>query len=229
VVGLAINLAMTGLSTWLLDAIFHQRGWVIIEKGGFPSINIPVLCNIPYLSGVLSNQNLLVYFTFIVALIAEWFLYQNIYGIRLRAVGEHSEAAESVGIPFMRYKIWSVLMSGVLCGCSGAFLSLGGASMFSEGMSSGKGAIALGIVHFSGGRPLLILLGSLVFGYADAVSVALQQFGFPNQAMMTIPFLMVILVLAVVGALSRRPLYRRLPWLAKLLGRGKPVKAAEPA
>jgi ABC-type uncharacterized transport system permease subunit len=217
VVGLGMNLGITGLSTWLLQVTFHVRGWVVIEKGGFSNVHLPVIASVPFLGDILSNQNFMVYLAFILAIVTERFLKHNVYGIRLRAVGENPEAAQSVGIDPLKYKVWSVLMSGVLCGCAGAFLSLGGSSMFSEGMSSGKGALALGIVVFASGRPLLIVLGSLVFGYTDAVSVALQQFGLPNQLMMMIPYVMIIVVLAVVAALSKRPLHKRVPQLGRLL------------
>ncbi len=200
VVGLALNLGLLGLSTWLLEAMFHVRGVIMIENKGFPQIEIPLLSKIPYVGDVISKQNLLVYLTLITAVLAEYFVYRNVFGIRLRAVGEYPQAAESVGVNVIRYKLYSILLSGVFCGFAGSFLTLSGASMFSENMTAGKGFIALAAVFFSQGRPLLIILGSLLFGYTDAISIALQQFGVPPQLMLTLPYLITVIALTLISA-----------------------------
>ena len=204
VVGLAINLGSLGLTTWLLEAMFGVRGYVMVKTGGFPTIKLPLIDQIPYIGKILSNQNLLVYFTLIIIIFAEYFFYRNIFGIRLRAVGEYPEAAESVGVNFKQYRMYSILLSGLFSGFAGAFLSLGGASMFSENMTSGIGFIALAAVFFSQGRPSLIILSGLLFGYTEAISVLLQQFGVPPQLMLTMPYLMTVLALTFISIISRR-------------------------
>ncbi|MEJ5202768.1 MAG: ABC transporter permease, partial [Anaerolineales bacterium] len=162
VVGLALNLGCLGLTTWLLEAIFGVRGVVMVETGGFPTIDLPLISKIPYLGNVISGQNLLVYLTLAIAIFGEYFIYRNIFGIRLRAVGEYPQAAESVGISVNGYRLYSILLSGLFAGFAGAFLTLSGASMFSENMTAGKGFIALAAVFFSQGRPSLIILASIL-------------------------------------------------------------------
>ncbi len=204
VVGLALNLGSLGLTTWLLEAIFGVRGVVMVESGGFPTIDLPLISKIPYLGNVISGQNLLVYLTLAVAIFGEYFIYRNIFGIRLRAVGEYPQAAESVGISVNGYRLYSILLSGLFAGFAGAFLTLSGASMFSENMTAGKGFIALAAVFFSQGRPSLIILASILFGYTEATSVALQQFGVPPQLMLTIPYLITVIALTLISAFPRR-------------------------
>jgi len=204
VVGLAINLGALGLTTWLLEAIFGVRGVIMVKSAGFPTINLPIINQIPYIGKVISNQNLLVYLTLIIAIVADFFFYHNIFGIRLRAVGEYPQATESVGINVKRYRLYSIMLSGLFTGFAGAFLTLSGASMFSENMISGKGFIALGAVFFSQGRPALIILASLLFGYTDAISIALQQFGVPPQLMLTMPYLITVIALIVISLVTRK-------------------------
>jgi ABC-type uncharacterized transport system permease subunit len=204
VVGLAINLGSTGLTTWLIQSIYHTRGFVMIPSGGFPNLQIPMISSIPYLGNVLSNQNLLVYLTFTLAVAGEYFLYRNVFGIRLRAIGEYPEAAQSVGIDVTRYRFISILASGLFCGFAGSFLTLSGASMFSEGMTAGAGFIALAVVFFSQGRPLTMIFASLLFGYTESISVSLQQFKVPSQLMLMLPYLMTVVALTIISIVNQR-------------------------
>ena len=204
VAGIALNLGLLGLTTWLLEAIFKVRGVIMIESGGFKVIDIPLISKIPYIGDIISGQNLLVYFTILMIILCDLFIYKHTFGIRLRAVGEYPQAAESVGINVNAYRLRAILLSGVFCGFAGAFLTLSGASMFSENMTAGKGFIALAAVFFSQGRPAMLLLGSLLFGYTDAISVALQQFGVPPQLMFTLPYLITVIALTLIYAIPRR-------------------------
>lgn len=204
VVGLALNLGLLGLTTWLLEAIFGVRGVIMVESGGFPTLKIPLIDQIPYLGDVISNQNLLVYLTLAIAIFGEYFIYHNVFGIRLRAVGEYPQAAESVGIGVTRYRLYSILLSGMFSGFAGAFLTLSGASMFSENMTAGKGFIALAAVFFSQGRPSLIILAGILFGYTEATSIALQQYGVPPQLMLTMPYLITVIALTAISILQLR-------------------------
>jgi ABC-type uncharacterized transport system permease subunit len=204
VVGLALNLGCLGLTTWLLEAMFGVRGVVLVETGGFPNIQLPLIAQIPYVGQIISDQNLLVYLTLAIAIFGQYFIYRNVFGIRLRAVGEYPQAAESVGINVNRYRLYSILLSGMFSGFAGAFLTLSGASMFSENMTAGKGFIALAAVFFSQGKPSLIILSSLLFGYTDATSVALQQFNIPPQLMLTMPYLITVIALTLISAFPRK-------------------------
>jgi simple sugar transport system permease protein len=176
----------------------------MIPSGGFPNLQIPMISSIPYLGNVLSNQNLLVYLTFTLAVAGEYFLYRNVFGIRLRAIGEYPEAAQSVGIDVTRYRFISILASGLFCGFAGSFLTLSGASMFSEGMTAGAGFIALAVVFFSQGRPLTMIFASLLFGYTESISVSLQQFKVPSQLMLMLPYLMTVVALTIISIVNQR-------------------------
>lgn len=205
VAGLALNIGSLGLTTWLLVAFFGVRGVVLIDKNStFSTIEIPLLSEVPFIGGIISGQNILVYIALAIVIFSKYFIYNNVFGLRLRAVGEHPEAVSSVGVKVEDYKIWSVLLSGIFCGLAGAFIAIGGSCMFSENMVAGKGFIALATVFFSQGRPPLIILASLLFGYTEAISVSLQQFGMPPQLMFMVPYVVTIIALTTISVISRR-------------------------
>ncbi|MCD6239458.1 MAG: ABC transporter permease [Thermotogae bacterium] len=204
VVGLAINLGSVGLTTWLLEKIFKVRGMIMIaNKATFHDVSLPLISKIPYIGPVLGRQNVLVYISLMLVVFSELFIFKHIFGIRLRAVGNYPEAAESVGVSVLKYKMLATVISGIFCGLAGAFLALGGSAMFSENMTAGKGFIALAAVFFSQGRPLLVFLASLVFGYTDAISVTLQQYGYPPQIMLILPYIATIGALSVIAIVKK--------------------------
>jgi general nucleoside transport system permease protein len=130
------------------------------------------------------------------------FLFRTTWGLRLRGVGEQGEAAETLGVSVRRYRSAAILVSGALCGLAGAQLSLGSVTLFAEGMSAGRGWIAVVAVMLGRAHPLGVLGASLLFGLADAVGLRMQGLGLPNQLTDAAPY--VITLVALVLAVRRQ-------------------------
>ncbi|MBC7250252.1 MAG: ABC transporter permease [Anaerolineae bacterium] len=204
IVGLALNLFAYGLTNYLLVAILGATGFYKSERiAGFQPIHIPLIGQVPVLGELLSGHSPLVYLAFLSVLLIYVFLYKTPWGFHLRAVGENVEAAEAVGIQTRLVKYIGVLMSGLLCAFGGAFLSLAYLNMFSENMTAGRGWLALAAVNFGDSRPLKSLVATLVFGFADALAIRLQQFGLPSQIVLMLPYVATLVVL-ILSALQRK-------------------------
>lgn len=198
VVGIALNLAAWGGTTFLLSSIFNTRGVFIDSRiVSFNPLELPLLSKIPYLGDVIGRQNILIYLSFILLIVAQWVMYKTPFGLRLRGVGIKPSASRTMGVNVTKYKWIATLISGVFCGLGGAYLSIGGASMFSENMTAGKGFLALAAIMVGDGNPLLVFLACLLFGYTSALSVTLQSIGLPSQIVLSVPYLMTILILFI--------------------------------
>lgn len=208
VVGIALNLTAWGGTTFLLSSIFHTRGVFIDSRIiSFQPIDIPLISKIPYLKDVISNQNIMIYISILLLLVSQWVMYKTPFGLRLRGVGIKPQASQTIGVNVNRYKWYATLICGAFCGLGGAFLSIGGASMFSENMTAGKGFLALAAIMVGDGNPFLVFLACLVFGYTSALSVTLQSMGIPSQIVICIPYLVTVLIL-FINSLSEKYRYR---------------------
>jgi len=196
VVAVALNLMATGLTTFLLRSIFDVKG-AFYDKDmiGLPHLDIGMLSRIPILGPMFNGQTWIVYFAFLTVILLYVYYYKTVSGFRLQAVGEHYLAAQSIGIRVRAYQFAAVLICGVLCGLAGAQLSLGQVTMFTEGMTSGRGFIALVAMMLGKSGPLGILAASLLFGFMDALSVQLQGFAIPAHITLLLPYLMTLVAL----------------------------------
>jgi ABC-type uncharacterized transport system permease subunit len=209
--GMALNIMVAGLGPTLADAWFHQGGRtpLLSDEARFTPITLPLadaLHDVPVLGPlyyeVISGHNLLVYATaFIVPLVA-WVVYRTRFGLRLRAVGENPSAVDTAGISVtaMRYK--ALVVTGLLCGIAGAYLSIGHNASFIRDMTAGKGYLALAALIFGKWRPLPALLACFLFAFTDAVQIRLQGTPLPligtvpTQAIQALPYLATVLLLA---------------------------------
>lgn len=198
VVGIALNLAGWGGTTFLLSMIFKTRGvFIDLRIKSFQSINIPILKDIPYISRVLSGQNILVYVCLLVVVLSYIVMYKTPFGLRLRGVGIKKVAAQTVGVNATKYQFIAILIGGILSGFGGSFLTIGGASMFTENMSAGKGFLAVAAIMVGDGNPLKTALACFIFGYTNAISVSLQSIGLPSQIVISVPYLFTILFMLI--------------------------------
>ena len=184
--GVAINLFAGGFTVFMLKVLFGQAG------------NSPTAVRFPTFLGISG----IVFIIYAIAIGAHFFLYKTVTGLRMRAVGEHPLAADTVGISVEKIRYFGVIMSGVLAGIGGAYLSIGALSQFTKGMSSGRGFIALAAMIFGKWTPFGALGASLLFGFATALQGILQQHvtSIPPQFIQMIPYLLTLLALAgVVG------------------------------
>lgn len=196
VVGISMNFLALGLTAFLLRAIFKVKGaYSDSNMVGLPELHIPIIKDIPVVGDILSGHSPLVYLTFVIVIVMHFYLFRTVSGFRLLAVGENTVAAKSIGINVRRYQYGAIMMSGVLCGLAGAQLSLGQLTMFSEGMTNGRGFIALVAMMLGQSNPLGVMAASLFFGFMDAISIRLQGLSMPSQFTMMVPYIVTLFAL----------------------------------
>lgn len=201
VTGTAINILMIGVPGFLSGAFF-------LSSGSTPQI---------------AKEHLLPFAPIVIALLLvpiTWYvLYKTPFGLRLRSVGENPEASDAAGVPVARMRYWGVLLSGVLAGMGGAYLSIGQSSLFTRNMTSGRGFIALAALIFGKWRPVQTMLACLLFGLTEAVSIQMQGVvklpsgeDIPVQFIQMVPYLLTVIVLAGFIGSSRPPRALGIPY-----------------
>jgi len=196
IVGIAMNLAAVGLSTVLLELIFGVRGLLMSPRIiSFPVIRLPFLDQIPIFRPIVGEFDPIVYLTIVLVILLTVVMYRTPLGMRIRAIGEHPEAAETAGINLRLHKHAACLICGLMCGIAGTYLPLGGLSIFTENMSAGKGFIALAAALFGMGSPVIAVFASLLFGFATALAMRLQGMGLPSHFVLMTPYVLTLVLL----------------------------------
>ena len=159
------------------------------------------------LGPIVFNQNVFVYLLLIIILAVHIGLFYTRWGLRVRAVGEHPEAADTVGIRVLFTRYRNVVLGGIVAGIGGAFFSLGAIGRFDQGMTAGRGFIGLAAMIFGRWNPIGAFGAALIFGFADSLQVKLSilQVGIPSEFLAMAPYLATILVVAGAVHRSRPP------------------------
>lgn len=203
--GTGINILALGFTAYMCQIVWGSRG-ASQSVQGLGTLSIPVLKDIPILGDILGSHTPLVYLMLIVVVVSYIVLFKTPIGLRIRAVGEHPAAADTAGINVYRTKYLWLMISGMLAGLGGAFLSLGHLNLFVWGMTGGRGFIALAAMILGGWLPFGALGASLLFGFADALQMRLQALGLlPSQIILTIPYVLTVIVLAGVVRKTNPP------------------------
>ncbi|MBR8836183.1 MAG: ABC transporter permease [Stigonema ocellatum SAG 48.90 = DSM 106950] len=199
--GLAINLVAAGLTSFLARLVFHGGGAQRLV--GIEPIIIPGLANIPLMGPLLFQQDALVYLLFIIVLLSTYILFHTNPGLTLRAVGEYPRAAETAGVSVQRVRYLAVVIGGCVAGCGGAYLSLVQVKYFAEGMSAGKGFIAIAALIFGRWHPIGSAGACLLFGATEALQLRIQALGtnIPYQFLNMLPY--AIAIFALIGKTSK--------------------------
>ena len=200
VVGTGVNIFCTGITAYVFRAIFATTT-TTVKVNGFSPDGIPYLKNIPIIGPILFDHNVLVYFAFIMVAVTYVFMYHTMAGTNLRACGENSKAADSLGVKVVMTRYIGTIISSTMAAIGGVALSIGNINTFVEDMSSGKGWIALAALSFGRWSPLGVLGASLLFGFADAFQLRMQvaMSGAPYQYFQMIPYVITIVVLIWTG------------------------------
>jgi simple sugar transport system permease protein len=201
VCGLAIWITGLGLSSFLFRITGGHTATARVE--GFKPVYIPFLSEVPILGPILFRHSALVYIALILVPILAFVLFRTAFGLKIRAVGENPRAADVLGINVALIRYLCVIFGGSMAGLGGSVLVLTYVKMFTEGMTGGKGWIALAIVIFGKWNPYRVLAGALLFGLTDALQLNLQALGtpIPPQFLQMLPYILTIVVL--VGALGK--------------------------
>jgi len=195
---IAINFIASGGTVFVLFLVAGDKGISSsLASKVLPKVNIPGIENIPGLGPVLSGHNILTYIAFLSVFIIWFFLYKTPLGLRIRAVGENEHAASSVGISVVKTRYIALVLSGVMAGFGGAYMSMGYVSWFSRDMTAGRGFIALAAEAMGGAHPVGGMLTSLLFGFFDALSNSLQLLKIPFEFVSMIPYLATVIGLVI--------------------------------
>lgn len=209
VVGTAFNIFATGFTVTVNRLALNGA-----KVKGFPVYQIPVLSKIPVIGKVLFQWSLPVYFAFLIVPVCWFVLQKTNIGLKIRAVGEHPKACDTVGINVFAIRYGTIIFSGLLAGLAGSFVSMGQLSAFTEGMVAGKGFMALAVCVFGNYYPTTVMGAALLFGAADALKYRLLttslagQYQFLNM----LPYVITIIALCAFAKKSNKPVCSGVPY-----------------
>lgn len=206
VLSIAMNMLAVEITVYMMRTIFHQSGtWSDPSIVQLPSIEIPLISKIPVLGGLLSGYNIIVYFTWILAIVLMFVMHKTKYGRYVTAVGENLEAAKSVGINVSKVRYICLILSGIFSGLAGAFLSVGHLTLFTRDMASGRGWLGNSAALFGFNNPGGSFLAGLFFGFADALALRLQNVTkIPPYIIQVMPYVLTLVILSIVSFRSIR-------------------------
>ncbi|HWD81889.1 MAG TPA: ABC transporter permease [Kribbella sp.] len=203
VLGVVLVVFATGITGFLFDQFMQPKADSLNTPAVLSAMKIPGLGDIPFIGPILFDQTILVYLMYIAVVVVTFVLFQTRWGLRIRAVGEHPKAADTVGIKVKRIRYSAVLTAGVLAGLGGAFFTVGYAGSFSKEMTAGNGFIALAALIMGRWHPIGATVAALFFGFATQLQSQLQiiQTPIPGQLLLMAPYLATII--AVAGLVGR--------------------------
>ncbi len=212
--GTAINLLAVGVPAVLANALYNSTTVTPNIPLMLPIIEIPILSSIPIISTLLGKYSVLVLFAYALVPISWFLLFKTSFGLRLRAVGENPEAADTAGINVYLMRYYGVWLSGILAGLGGAFLSIAHGSSYVRDISAGRGFIALAALIFGRYSPKLTLLGCMMFGIADAFQIRVQGvIPIPVQFVQMFPYVLTMIVLAGLIGKAQVPAADGIPYI----------------
>jgi simple sugar transport system permease protein len=204
IVGVVLNVLVLGLTSFFYSQVLsadpvHLNNQTV----RLDHVNVPILSDIPIIGPILFRQTVVVYLMYL-AVVLVWFgLFRTRWGLRLRAVGEHPQAADTVGINVNRTRFWNVALAGAIAGLGGAYFTLGSVGLFGKDMTAGAGYIALAAVIFGRWDPIRATLAALLFGFTENLQnvLSIARSPVPNEFMLMLPY--VVTVFAVAGLVGK--------------------------
>lgn len=204
--GTFINIFSLGLTSYLTVRVLVEYSH-LNQPGTFRPFEIPLLVEIPFLGPLLFSQNIFGFIMFGLVAFLAWALFNTRWGLRVRSVGEHPRAADTVGISvrFIRYR--NVILGGMVAGLGGAWFTLGSAGRFDQNMTNGKGFIALAAMIFGRWHPVGALVAALIFGFSEQLNdyLALLDTPIPSEFLLMAPYVVTIVVVAGLVGRPRVP------------------------
>ncbi|SKA77357.1 nucleoside ABC transporter membrane protein [Caloramator quimbayensis] len=196
VTGLALTIFGSGISSFIGQ---NLSGKVVPDRVKYflSPIKLPLLGDIPFLGKVFFTQDIIVYFSYILAFAAAFYFYKTRIGLNLKAVGENPYAADAVSINVALYKYVNILAGGALCGLSGGYLSLIYVPAWQNNITSGRGWIAVALVIFAAWNPCKALLGAYLFGGLDIIGFRIQDGFISKYFLDMLPYLVTIIILTL--------------------------------
>jgi simple sugar transport system permease protein len=204
--GTAINFLALGVTGYFFIDVYGDQGTPGEGIPRIPTVNLDFLSSIPgigtFLEDVFGHLNLMVWLSFVLLIVSYFVMFKSPVGLRLRAVGEHPRAADTVGISVYTTRYVAVVISGMLAALGGAYLSIGFLGSFNENMTAGRGFIALAALIFGNWRPLGLFGAALLFGFSSALAQRLPEYSTSGAVLFqALPY--VLTLIAVAGVIGR--------------------------
>ncbi|MGO3661275.1 ABC transporter permease [Microbacterium gubbeenense] len=215
IVGVVLNVLVVGLTTFFFSTVMADNTATLNSPELFRVVSIPVLSEIPVIGPVLFQQTVLTYLMYIVVAVVWYGLYHTRWGLRLRAVGEHPQAADTVGIKVAATRYANVMLAGAIAGMGGAFYTLVSNPQFGREMTGGAGYIALAALIFGKWDPIRATLAALLFGFATNLQGVFSVIGspVPSQFMLMLPYVVTLFAVAGLVGRSRPPAASGQPYI----------------
>lgn len=215
IIGVVLNVLVTGFTGFLYGALLVPNEATLNRPVRFTRLEIPLLSEIPIIGPVLFNQTFIVYLMYITVAVVAWALYRSRWGLRLRAVGEHPQAADTVGIKVNTSRFWNVSLAGAIAGIGGAYFTLVSVGQFTKEMTAGLGFIALAAVIFGRWDPIRVALAALLFGFATNLQnlLTVLKTPIPSEFMLMLPYVVTILAVAGFAGQIRGPAAAGKPYI----------------
>jgi simple sugar transport system permease protein len=201
--GIGFYLFGVGMSNLLFQTLIGT----VETVSGFPRIAIPLLSKIPIFGDIFFNQNILVYLAFLMVPLAWFILYKTTLGLKIRAVGENPQAADTLGVSVPKVRYFTIILGGTMSGLAGASLSIALLNVFQQGMTAGQGFIAVALVYFGAWKPWGVLGGALLFSLVNGLQLWIQVLGIPipSEFSTMMPYFLTILVLTLTVSKVKTP------------------------
>jgi simple sugar transport system permease protein len=206
VVGVVLNVLVIGITNFFYGTLLRDNT-ALNQAVGLPRLPVPLLSQIPIIGPVLFNHNALVYLMYVVVIVLNLMLFKSRWGLRMRAVGEHPKAADTVGIKVNRTRVRNTILGGAVAGLGGAFFTVAAGLAFGKEMTSGKGFIALAAMILGRWSPKGALAAALFFGFAEALKDQMGIIGssIPSQFLAMLPYLATLFAVAGLAGHVRPP------------------------
>ncbi|MEO5778746.1 ABC transporter permease [Arthrobacter oryzae] len=215
IVGVVLNVLVSGLTGFLFSTVMQADKATFNSPGRLPIIDIPVLSSIPVLGPILFKQSVVGYLMYVAVILVWVGLFKTKWGLRVRAVGEHPQAADTMGIKVNATRFWNVTLGGAIAGIGGSFFTLVAIDSFTKEISGGRGFIALAALIFGRWNPIGAFFAALLFGFADNLQSIVTIIGtpVPSQFMAMLPYLVTVLAVAGLVGKSRPPAASGVPYV----------------
>ena len=215
IVGVVLNVLISGLTGFLFSTVMQENKEMFNSPGRLPIIDIPVLSSIPVLGPILFKQSVVGYLMYLAVIVVWVGLFKTKWGLRVRSVGEHPQAADTLGIKVNATRFWNVTLGGAVAGIGGSFFTLVAIDSFTKEISGGRGFIALAAMILGRWNPIGAFFAALLFGFADNLQSIVTIIGtpVPSQFMAMLPYLVTVFAVAGLVGKSRGPAASGIPYV----------------
>lgn len=203
IIGVVLNVLVVGLTNFLFSTVLTQNQELFNSRQALPELPIPLLSAIPVLGPVFFKQNILVYAMYVVVALLHVAVFKSKWGLRMRAIGEHPRAADTVGINVNRGRVLNTVLAGAIAGLGGAFFTIGSGLAFGKEMTAGQGYIALAAMILGKWNPIGAMFAAVLFGFTKNLGNSLSAIGapIPQDLLFMLPY--VVTIFAVAGFVGR--------------------------